>query len=318
MQRVDAERTLELQVKQAYVLVAQAKRAEKFARDVAESQVTTLKKFRARAQIRGGAISEGDLERVEVQKLEADQAVDTAAQAVRQARVALAFLLGVRGVVPDFEVDIKVLDYTVPARLAGATEATLLRQAFEKRPDLAALGYQHQQAREQLRLVRRQRFPDIALGLGYSFGGFGGYSTNGPIQGQTLSVSLSLPLPVFYHLQGEQRQAHAQLELASLQEAKQTAQVASDIANGLAAFATSKRLVERMEGPRRDGGGLLESAHGAFIHTEQLYDKGNASLTDYLDALRQYIATKNEYFGDLASYWTAVFEIEAALGGSLR
>jgi cobalt-zinc-cadmium efflux system outer membrane protein len=316
MSRVDAERTLVFQVKQAYALVAQAVRAYKFAKDVVGTQVVTLKKFRERR--RAGDISEGDLERVEVQKLEADQARDSAEQTLRNARIALAFLLGVRGVVPDFEVDVKVLDYVVPPKLATASEAMLLRHAFEHRPDLLALGYQRQSADAQLHLVRRQRFPDLTLGLGYSFGGFGGFSTNGPIQGNTISVSLSLPLPVFYHLEGEHRQAKAQLALASLQEAKQTAQVASDIANGLAAFATNRKLVERMEGPRREDGGILESARDAYVHTEQQYDKGKASLTDLLDALRTYIATKNEYFADLAAYWTAVYQIEAAVGGTLR
>ena len=73
-----------------------------------------------------------------------------------------------------------------------------------------------------------------------------------------------------------------------------------------------------MEGPRRAGGGLLESAKGAFDIVAAQYDKGAASLTDYLDALRTYIATKNEYFGDLASYWTAVYQLEAAVGKELR
>jgi cobalt-zinc-cadmium efflux system outer membrane protein len=73
-----------------------------------------------------------------------------------------------------------------------------------------------------------------------------------------------------------------------------------------------------MEGPRRDTGGLLESAKGAFDIVATQYDKGAANLTDYLDALRTYISTKNEYFSDLTSYWTAVFQLEAAVGKDLR
>ena len=40
-------------------------------------------------------------------------------------------------------------------------------------------------------------------------------------------------------------------------------QVASDVSASMSAFATTRRLVERMEGPRRDGGGILESARGS-------------------------------------------------------
>jgi cobalt-zinc-cadmium efflux system outer membrane protein len=316
LSRVDAERTIAFQVKAAYAVAAQTALAYKFARDVAETQGVTLKKFRDRFS--HGAISEGDLQRIEVQKLEADQAVDLAWQASRQARVALAFLLGVRGAVPDYEVDTSVLDFAVPTALAGVTEESLMKVAFERRPDLLAMGYQKQQAEAQLELTDRQRIPDVTLGLNYAWGGFGGLSTNGPMQGQEVTVSLSLPLPVFYNLEGERKQAKAQIATTSLEQAKAAAQVGNDVATAYAAYQTTKRLVERMEGPRRDGGGLLTSARGAFLAIEAQYDKGGAGLTDYLDSLRTYIATKNEYFGHLTDYWTAIFQLEAAMGRDLR
>jgi cobalt-zinc-cadmium efflux system outer membrane protein len=71
MSRVDAERTVGLSVKSAYLQVAQAALAYRFAKDVAETQATTLKKFQDR--YKGGAINEGDLQRIEVQKLEAER-----------------------------------------------------------------------------------------------------------------------------------------------------------------------------------------------------------------------------------------------------
>jgi outer membrane protein TolC len=316
MSRADAERTLTFQVKSAYLQVAQAVLAQKFAKDVAATQTTTLKKFQDR--YKHGAVNEGDLQRIEVQKLEADQALSAAEQALRQARVGLAFLLGVRGAVPDYEVDTKVLDYAVPAALREASEESLLRAAVDHRPDLIGLGYQLQQNEAQVALSKRLRFPDITLSVIYGWGGFGGFSTNGPIQGQELTVGLSFPIPVFYSQSGEIQLAEAQYDASSLQRAKTTAQVATDVENALAAFTTSRALVERMEGPRREGGGLLGSAKGAFEIVALQYEKGAASLTYYLDALRTYIATKNEYFCDHTSYWTAVFQFEAAVAKDLR
>jgi cobalt-zinc-cadmium efflux system outer membrane protein len=316
MSRVDATRTIGFQVKSAYVQVAQALLAYRFAKDVAVSEVTTLKKFQDRYRV--GAISEGDLERIEVTKFEADQAVDSAESTLRQARAALAFLLGVRGIVPDFDVDAKVLDYVAREQVRGASPFTLVQGAFERRPDLLSSAYSRASADLQLKLVQRQKFPDITLGLTYQWGGAGGWSVDLAIVPPLLTLSLSAPLPVFYQLQGEERQAQAQVEIAMLQQAKNTAQVASDVATGYAALDASMKLVERMEGPRRSDGGLLESAKGAFDIAAAQYDKGAASLTDYLDALRTYIATRNEYFGDLANYWTAVFQLEAAVGKDLR
>jgi cobalt-zinc-cadmium efflux system outer membrane protein len=316
MSRVDAERAIGLQVKAAYAQVVLALLTYRFQSEVAKTQLTTLKKFRERYS--KGAINEGDLQRIEVQKLEADQALDSAAQALRQARIGLAFLLGVRGEVPDYEVDAKALDYSVPAALKSPNELDLLRLAFDHRPDLIGMGYLMQQAEAQIRLTQRQRFPDIALSANYAWGGFGGFSTNGPVGPQVLTFGLSLPLPVFYNLDGELIQAQAQFDTNSLQRAKTAAQVVSDVSTGLAAFVASKKLVERMEGPRRDDGGELLSAKGAFEIVAVQYEKGAASLTDYLDALRTYIATRIEYFGELAAYWTAVYQLEAAVGRDLR
>jgi cobalt-zinc-cadmium efflux system outer membrane protein len=316
MSRVDAERTIALLVKSAYAQVALAALTYKFTKDTLRTQATTLQKFRARYA--HGAIGEGDLERIEVQKLEAEQALDAADQALRQARVALAFLLGVRGVVPDFDVETAQLDYSVPAGLMDATESSLLKGAFESRPDLLALGYLQQQAEASVRLNERLRFPDITLGVNYAWGGFGGFSTNGPIQGPAITFGLSLPIPVFHTFEGEILQARAQFDAAALQRAKATAQVVSDVSTAFAAFTAAKRRLERMEGPRRDGGGLLQSARGAFEIVGIQYEKGAASLTDYLDALRTYIATKNEYYGDQVAYWTAVYQLEAAVGRDLR
>ena len=114
------------------------------------------------------------------------------------------------------------------------------------------------------------------------------------------------------------RQAQATLDTTSLQQAKATAQVVSDVSTAFSDFSTAKRQVERMEGPRRDGGGLLQSAKGAFETTGLMYEKGAASLTDFLDALRAYTATKMEYINDLTNYWTAIYGLEAAVGLDLR
>jgi cobalt-zinc-cadmium efflux system outer membrane protein len=311
MSRVDAERTIAFQVKSAYVQVAQGVLGYRFAKQVADSNAKMLELFETR--FKSGAINEGDLARIQTQKLESDQALDTSLQTVRQARVALAFLLGVRGAVPDFDVDTKVLDFAVPPALGAATEESLLRTAFDHRPDLIALGYQRASSAAQVDLTKRQRFPDITLSLAYAQGGYGGLGTNGPLQTPTVTVGASAPVPVFYQLQGEVGQARALDDTNALQQAKTSAQVISDVSTAYAAYTGGRRLVERME-----SGGLLQSARVARDITRLQYDKGAASLTDYLTALQAYIATNVEYIGDLGSFWTAVFQLEQAVGADLH
>jgi len=86
-----------------------------------------------------------------------------------------------------------------------------------------------------------------------------------------------------------------------------------DVAAGYSGYTTSQKLVQRME-----AGGLLASAKTARDITRLQYEKGAASLTDFLDAQRTYIATNVEYFADLTNYWTAVFQLEQAVGVELH
>jgi cobalt-zinc-cadmium efflux system outer membrane protein len=311
LSRRDALRTLEFQVKSAYLQIAQAQRTLQFAKQAQATNVRTFELFQVR--LKGGAINEGDMARVETQKLESDRAVDQAAEAVRQARYALAFLLGARGPVPAFSADDHVLDFAVPAGLAAASVEELLRAAFDHRPDLLALGYQRQSAEAAIALARRQRFPDISVGIGYTQTGTGGQGVNAPIQPPTATITLSAPVPLFYQMQGEIRKAEANYDFQSLSQAKVVAQVVGELSQAMSAFETSRGLVERME-----NGGLLRSAKMARDITRTQYERGAGTLMDLLDAQRTYITTSIEYIQDLTSYWTAVSQLEQAAGMELR
>ncbi len=306
MNRVDAQRNLEFQVKAAYVQVVLTLDALDFQLEVAKSNQATLDLNQRRYD--KGAINEGELARVRTAKLASDQAVDTSRQNIRQARVALAFLLGVRGNVPDFDVDRDVLQYRVPGALSTTSPDTLLHAAFDKRPDLRALGYQRESAEAQIRLAKRNVFPDIALSLNYNQTGSGQNS----IQPPTLTFGVTAPIPLIYQGQGEIRQAEANYNTQTLTQAQTTAQVVSDVEAAYAAFAGSKLLVERMEGAE------LNSAKLARDITQRQFAGGTATLMDFLDAQRTYIATNLEYLQNLTSYWTAVFQLEQAVGADLR
>jgi cobalt-zinc-cadmium efflux system outer membrane protein len=311
LSRNDALRTLEFQVKSAYLLIAQARRTLEFTKQAQSTNVRTLELFQTR--LKSGAINEGDLARVETQKLESDQAVDQASMNLEQARYGLAFLLGVRGRVPPFDVDDHVLDYSVPGSLASLSVDGLLRTAIDHRPDLLSLGYQRRSAEAAIALAKRQVFPDITVALGYTQTGAGGVSVNAPLQPPTATISLSAPIPLFYQMQGEIKKAEASYDSQGLAQAKAVAQVISDVSQAASAFTTSRGLVERME-----QGGLLRSAKTARDITRTQYERGAGTLIDLLDAQRTYIATSIEYIQDLTNYWTAVSQLEQAVGMELR
>ncbi len=307
LSRDDALRSLEGQLEQQFVALVLARDTLAFAREVAEAQART--QALSEARLEAGAISEADLARIETSRLEADQQVDAAAAGLRGAQVALAYLLGVRGPVPDFDVDPGPLERsTPPPGLAAQTRATLVRAALDRRPDVAAARRQEEGARASLDLARRERIPDVSLSVGYAQQG----TTNQALLPPTWTVGISLPLPVLSWQQGEVARAEATLAGQSLARAKAESTAVSDVESAWAALEASRSMLARMEGR------LLDRSRRAFDLVTVQYDKGAASLLDLLDARRTWIGVRLEYLGDLAAYWQAIFRLEQAAGVTLR
>jgi cobalt-zinc-cadmium efflux system outer membrane protein len=310
MSRADAQRTLEFQVKQVYIQAVLARDALDFALEVQKSSTLTFEKVQLRYE--KGAISEADEAKIETAKLEADQAVDLASQALRAAKVSLAFLLGVRNLVPDYRVEQDLPKFSTSPKLQAATREQLLAEAMDRRPDLRAQRFQRERAEASLALAKRLRFPDLNLSLGFSYAANAGGTFSSNTTPPTLLAGISGNIPLFYQQQGEIRKADADTRTQSLQLAKQTAQVVSDVETAWASFDGTRKLVGRMEAR------LLERSKRARDLVAVQYDKGAVSLLELLDAQRQYIATNVEYLQDLANYWTAVFLLEQAVGMDLR
>jgi len=306
MGKADAQRTLEFQVKQAYVGVAYARAYLDFAKDVQAGATRSLELNKLRYP---KVIDEGTLARVETAKLESDQGVDTALQQLRNAQLGLAFLLGARSTVPNFEVDTSMMKASVvPGPLAGANEDNLIKLAMEHRPDVAVINLLKERAEAQIALARRLKFPDFILSLQYSQTGTG----QNAIQPPTLMFGVTIPLPLFYSYQGEIKKGEAELALQSVQASKVQASIVAEVGTAYATWITARKLVERMETA------LLASAKKARDITEIQFNAGSAPLMDFLDAQRIYIATNVEYLQNLSNYWTAIYALEQAVGMELR
>jgi cobalt-zinc-cadmium efflux system outer membrane protein len=304
--RDDARRILEFQLKQAYFQALLARAQREVAR---ETQVSTLHTRRLNERrFALGAINEADLATAQVAALEAEQVLDTAEQNFRAAKVVVAFLLGSRSSLPEFEVDAKELDFALSGPLSQATRESVLQEALERRPDLRALQYQVQRASAGLRLSRRNRFPDIGLSVTYSANGSGDTNISPP----NGSIGLSFTPPLLYFQSGEIRKAEADLITQQILRQKAQAQVVADVETAFGQFTAARKLVERMEST------LLARAQRARDLVQVQYEKGAASLLDLLNAQRTYTATRGEYAQDLASYWTAVAQLEQASARELR
>lgn len=303
--RTDAQRTLEAGLRQQYLEAVYAHDALDLAHESQARLLHVLELNQARFQ--HGAISEVDVLKVETEKLNADQEVERAQLDLANAKVALAFLLGVRGRTPDFEVDTDLPKYRVPDDLGNASVDSLLEKARKQRPDLAAAHLQFERANSSVASAKRLRVPDFAFSLGVSGQGSGSEVSSPP----TASLGLTLTLPLFYRYQGEIQKAQADVRTQNTLLAKTEAQIASDVASALAQFQSTRRRVERAEH------GLLDRAGRTRDLVQIQYEKGAASLLEYLDAQRTFIDTRLGYLRDLADYWLAVTLIGQAIGTEL-
>jgi len=304
--RDDAQRTLEFTLKQSWYQALAAAAQREVARENRDSFLRTRQLNEKRFEL--GAMNEADLATIQVAHLEAEQALETAEQSLRAAKVAVAFLLGFRRLIPDFAVDQKDLDFALPGPVAAATREALLKDALERRPDLAALTQQVERADSALRLARRNVFPDIGLGITYSANGSGDSNISPP----NGSINIFFAPPLLYFQSGEIRKAEADLVTQQILRQKAEAVVVSDVETAWGQLQATRKLVERMQAS------LLERAERARNLVQVQYEKGAASLLDLLNAQRTYTATRGEYAQDLASYWIAVSLLEQATAQGLK
>jgi len=287
-------------VKQA-VLDASLQQAQRdFAQEVADSTEHTRALIEKRLQ--AGSISEAELARAEVAALEAQQALRVANQSFLAARLQVAFLLGVREMLPEFQVDPGLLDRPLPSPAEQPEQ--LVQQALKARPDLLALDQQIERAQTAISLARRQRLPDLAFSAQYQQQGTG----NNALQPGTLTVGVQLPIPVLYQQQGEIAKAEADLRSQTVQRDKARAQVLLDVQATHAAVDANRELVDRMRAR------ILDRAKRARDLVQVQYEKGATSLLDLLDAERTWVQTHAEYLRDLHDFWLATFQFEAAMG----
>jgi cobalt-zinc-cadmium efflux system outer membrane protein len=254
-----------------------------------------------------GAINGLDLSRARQAQLEALQGLDQAESGRKQAMASLFFLLGVRSGAPTVSLT-SGIGYGTPAHLTNPTQAALHASALENRTDAKIATANLQQAEVQVRQAKRARLPDIALSLGYSEQCSSTSCSSEP----AFNAGLQGNVPIFYQQQGEIQ--HAQANMASAQRTldKVKAQVLSDVTQALAGYVSAKSQVERMQSK------LLEQAKISRDLAQLMYQKGAASFIDFMDAQRQYVASRLEYNQDLANYWNAVYQLEQATGTTLR
>jgi cobalt-zinc-cadmium efflux system outer membrane protein len=287
----DNERSLTLQVAQLFINVQLSESTVDLAQQNLKTYQNTVDI--SESKYKAGGISENDFLKIKLQMLQFQQDLQQAQLARVQALSDLRQLLGYEAVPADYTVA-GAFDYQ-PLTL---TLGDLQTKALENRPDLRAAALGVTAAGSQHELAKANGKVDVTAAGNYSH-------ANGA---SALTFSVSVPIAIFDRNQGEIARTQYAITQAQQQQAAARGQVMTDVRDAYESMQTSDRVAQYYRS------GYLEMSRKNRDISEYAYQRGAASLLDFLDAERSYRATQLAWRQAIAAYLTALEQLRGAVG----
>jgi cobalt-zinc-cadmium efflux system outer membrane protein len=290
-QAADAERTLTFNVAQQFISALLAQSALQLAEEDLKAFQQTVDI--SQEQFKAGYIGEGDYLKIRLQLLQFQTDVSSAKLAKVQAMVGLRQLVGYEALPENFDV---TGELTYQPLKTGLDDLKLA--ALRERPDFKAAQLGVTAAQSQIQLAKANSKVDVT----------GTYNIDHVAGETTASIFASFPLAIFDRNQGEI--ARTKYAFTQSQEQQQSASdtVLSDVANAYAAVRSNDEVVQLYTS------GYLKQAQDSRDISQYAYQRGAASLLDFLDAARSYRAIQLAYRQALASYMTSLEQLKEAVG----
>jgi cobalt-zinc-cadmium efflux system outer membrane protein len=288
----DMARTLMFGLRGAFVQVLQAKAIYALAKDNLDYFDKELGIFRDR--LRAGDIAQLDMNRFELQRVQYESDLQTALVNMRTAKIQLLQLLDDRTPVDQFDV---TGPFDFSDRLMPVAE--FHAEASTARPDLKAA---------QQVIDKAKTDHTLAVANGSTDPTFGVDAGHNPPFNVYIGFSVTIPLRIFDHNQGEKFRTQLDITHAERAKVQTEAQVYGDVDSAYVTLASTIALLK----PYRDT--YLKMAKDVRDTMEFSYQRGQAALLDYLDAQRDYRATYVAYLNLVGSYLTAAGQLNLAVG----
>lgn len=289
---LDQERDLIFNLRSAFVQTLQAKAVLENANEDLDYWDRELGIFRVRFQ--AGDLAQVDLDRLELQRAQFESDYETALVNLRTAKIQLLTLLNDRTPIEQFDVS-GAFDYA--DGLMPIDEFRAL--ALATRPDL-------REAVQSVELAKVNH--ELAVANGSTDPTFGVDIARNPPIPAYVGVSVSIPLRIFDRNQGEK--ARTQIDIGRnerLRDAAQ-AQVFSDVDSAHVTLVSALNLLR----PYKTR--YLKLASDTRERISFAYQKGGASLLDYLDAEKAYRDIRLAYLNLIGSYLIAAAQMNMAVG----
>ena len=301
--QADLERNLIFTLRAAFVQVLQAKAFRTLAQDNLTNydQVLGL----SRDRLRSGDIAQIDLDRLELQRVTYESDVQTAEVNLRTAKIQLLRLLN------DQTTPVEQFDVSGPFDFVALAQPLdeFRRIALAVRPDLRAALQAIEKAKtdHQLAFANGSVDPTISVDAGFPSISQAYLSYQPPLH-QFVGVGVGVPLRIFDSNQGEKRRT--ELDITRNERLADAARllVYSDVDTAYATVVSTVTLLQ----PYKDR--YLDQATRVRDTVTFSYQRGGASLVDFLQSQQEYRAVQVSYVNLVAAFLNAVNQLNLAIG----
>jgi cobalt-zinc-cadmium efflux system outer membrane protein len=287
----DQERQLTFNLRDAFIRTLQAKSIVELATDNLSyyDKVIDVNRLRYKA----GDISRADLDRVELQRAQYESDLLSAQVNVRTAKIQLLALMNDKTPVDQFDIRGN-FDFRELILLPDELRA----QAAASRPDLQSANTAIRRAEVDHKLAWANGSTDPVVG--------GEYQRTGPFN--TLGLDLTVPLRIFDRNQGEKARTALEIRRTGQLRDALSIGILRDVDSALQQVQTVTALLR----PYRDR--YLPLAASVRDTVSFAFQRGGASLLDFLDAQKAYRDTQLNYRNLIASWLSAANQLNLAVG----
>ncbi len=248
------------------------------------------------ARFQEGAIPEGDLIKVRLERIKFDAAVKQAELNLRQAVVEI--LERLEEPMASRPAVLGELEF----RQINPNIESLRQMALEQRPDVQAASREVEAAKERLTLEQARAKPDVTPYAGYKR----------LANDNTLILGVSIPLKVRDRNQAGIARAEAEAKAAQADYEVTQSHALAEVESAYAAFETARDQVQTF----RDE--LLNQADESRSIALAAYEEGAAELVALLEAQRTRAEVRQQYFKTLFDYQVSLSNLELAVGKEIQ
>ena len=296
-QHEDLQRNLIFNLRSVFIQTLQAKAVLQLAQADLEYYDKIIEISRER--FKTGAIGQVDLDRIELMRVQYESEIQTAIVNLRTSKIQLLQLL-------DDRTSLEKFDVTGPFDFSDQFQPleTYRQIALDNRPDLKAAIESIQQSVTNNKLAIANGSTDPTFGAWYTYNG----SFNNPNSNQTLGLNVSIPLRIFDRNQGEKKRTLIDIDRNKELTDATRAQVFSDVDSAYEQVQSNIALLT----PYRDK--YKDQATRVRDTVTYSYQRGAASLMDFLNAQSDYRVVQLAYLQLVGAYLTAASQLNLAVG----